>query len=306
MNDVKIDHNLLVVFDMVYKLANLSRAGSALGITQPAVSNALSRLRAIYGDPLFVKTSQGMLPTPFARAIAPAVRDALALIQHTLASNRRFEPANSEKLFVLAMTDYGSAALLPTLVPAIAAIAPHVGVKVVRLDEASVLKKLESNTVDLAFSSQVEAGADFYEKVLFKDEFVCLVSKRHPAIKDGVSLEQYTAFDHVLYTPQEGNIGVVDRALAKRRLANRTCLYAPHALSIPLIVNDSDLVTTIPERMARAFQSGWDFHVLQPPLEIPGFEMKMIWHRVTASDPASMWLRDLCTRLFHSRKARTV
>ncbi|QKT04627.1 LysR family transcriptional regulator [Ectothiorhodospiraceae bacterium 2226] len=303
MNNRKLDHNLLVVFDAVYRLANLSRAGIELGLSQPAVSNALNRLRAAYGDPLFVKTSQGMLPTPFARTIAPAIREALQLVEETLESNRKFDPLTSDKLFVVAMTDYGSATLLPALLSELAGIAPKVAIKVLRLDEKRVLKKLEANEVDLAFSSQVEAGADFYEKVLFKDEFVCLVAKDHPEIVEGITLAQFVGYDHVLYTPQEGNIGVVDRALAKRRLASHTRLYAPHALAIPLVLNGSDLMVTLPERLARAFQSAWEFRAFKPPLEVPGFEMKMVWHRVNHGDAASNWLRELCTRLFQVREA---
>jgi DNA-binding transcriptional LysR family regulator len=297
---MKLDPNLLVVFDMVYRLANLSRAGGALGISQPAVSNALKRLRAIYNDPLFVKTSQGMLPTPFARRIAPDIRSALELIDNTLES-KRFDPLITEKVFVLAMTDYGSTTLLPTLLSQLAVEAPRASVKVVRLDERTVLKKLESNEVDLAFSSQVKAGADFYEKVLFKDEFVCVVSQGHPEIADRLTLQQFVTYEHILYTPQEGNIGVVDRMLAKRGLSNRTRLYVPHALAIPLIINDSDLVVTIPERMAQALRPGWDFRLLTPPLPIPGFELKMIWHRVNADDAAGIWLREVCARMFHRR-----
>lgn len=295
----KMDLNLFVVFDAVYEARNLTRAGDKLGMSQPAVSNALARLRDVFKDKLFVKTSQGMQPTALAQLLAEPVRQALDLFNLSLCSVE-YDPATSDRVFRLAMTDYGASLLLPELVARLKVLAPKVSIRVQHLTESTIQKSLESGKIDLAFSSQMRVGADFYEKKLYRDRFVCLVRMGHPEVGDTIDIDQFVKLYHILYAPQGGKLGVVDKELAKSGRSLKIAVYAPHVLTIPSIIEKTDFIATIPERLILPYVGGKKLRLIEPPIVVPGFDMKQIWHQTTANDAPNKWLRsliaDLCAK----------
>lgn len=292
----KIDLNLFVVFDAVYVEKNLTRAGDRLGMSQPAVSNALARLRRVLKDKLFVKTSQGMQPTVLAQQLAEPIQRALDLFNSSLCGVE-FDPATSDRVFRLAMTDYGASLLLPELAAHLKVLAPNVSIRVQHLTESTIQKSLESGKIDLAFSSQMRLGAGFYEKTLYRDQFVCLVRIDHPEVSDTIDVDQYVKLRHILYAPQGGQLGVVDRELAKSGLSLKIAVYAPHVLTIPSIIEKTDYISTIPERLILPYLGGRKLRLLEPPISVPGFDMKQFWHQATANDAPNKWLRGLIADL---------
>lgn len=292
----KIDLNLFVVFDAVYVEKNLTRAGDRLGMSQPAVSNALARLRRVFKDKLFVKTSQGMQPTALAKQLAEPVQQALGLFDLSLCGVE-FDPATSDRVFRLAMTDYGASLLLPELAARVKVLAPNASLRVQHLTESTIQKSLEMGKIDLAFSSQMRVGADFYEKTLYSDRFVCLVRMDHPEVGDTIDIDQFVKLDHILYAPQGGKLGVVDRELAKFGLALKIAVFAPHVLTIPSIIEKTDFIATIPERLILPYVEGKKLRLVEPPVFVPGFDMKQFWHQTTANDAANKWLRNLIADL---------
>jgi DNA-binding transcriptional LysR family regulator len=293
-----MDYNLFLVFDAVYTHSNLSRAGEYIGLTQSAVSNALVRLRKVYGDPLFVYTSQGMRPTPYARKIAPSVKQALELLDRTAAQHQpKFDPLRAERTFHLAMTDYGSSMLLPPLLEYLASHGPHISCRIHHLVDASIIKALEMGEVDLSFSSQMKLGAGFHAKVLYRDRFVCMVRTGHPQVGSSISLEQFLALQHVMYAPQEGRLGKIDRILAGHRRVRRIGAHVPHVQAIPSIVAATDLLAVVPERFGRTVADPGRFRLLEPPIPIPGFDMKQCWCQIVDKDPANRWLRSVLVEL---------
>jgi len=304
----KIDLNLFVVFDAVYVERNLTRSGEKLGMSQPAVSNALARLRGAFKDRLFVKTSQGMQPTALAQLIAEPVRQALDLFNLSL-SSVAYDPATSNRVFRLAMTDYGASLLLPELVARLKVLAPKVSIRVQHLTESTIQKSLESGKIDLAFSSQMRVGADFYEKMLYRDRFVCLVRMDHPEVGDTIDINQFVKLYHILYAPQGGKLGVVDKELAKSGRSLKIAVYAPHVLTIPSIIEKTDFIATIPERLILPYVGDKKLRLIEPPIVVPGFDMKQIWHQTTANDAPNKWLRsliaDLCAKFPELTTAKT-
>lgn len=304
----KIDLNLFIVFDAVYEARNLTRAGDKLGMSQPAVSNALARLRGVFKDKLFVKTSQGMQPTALAQLLAEPVRQALDLFNLSL-SSVEYDPATSDRVFRLAMTDYGASLLLPELVARLKVLAPKVSIRVQHLTESTIQKSLESGKIDLAFSSQMRVGADFYEKTLYRDRFVCLVRMDHPEVGATIDINQFVKLYHILYAPQGGKLGVVDKELAKSGRSLKIAVYAPHVLTIPSIIEKTDFIATIPERLILPHIGDKKLRLIEPPIVVPGFDMKQFWHQTTANDAPNKWLRslivDLCTKFPELTTAKT-
>lgn len=299
-NKKKPDLNLLQVFDVIYNTKSLTQASYILGITQPAVSNALTRIRTLFNDKIFIRSSAGMVPTPLAIEIAPVIRQTLSTLEGVFDRSFDFSPEKCTKTFTFAMTDYGTTTILPKLVQRMAKVAPLASIKVNKLDQDLISDHLAAGIVDNAFSTDISVNADIYAKRLFKDNFVCMVAESHVAIKDKVTIENFVSYPHVLFTPHEGKWGVVTDLLSQQGLKHRTIVYASHAYSIPSIIMTTDCITIIPERLASAFSNMGNFKIFEPPLLIPELEMKQFWHLRTANDPPNIWIRREIENIFMS------
>lgn len=293
------DLNLLLVLDALLAERHVTRAAARLGLTQSAASHALSRLRALLGDPLLVRGPGGaMVPTPRAEALQPALRQALAHLDRALRGTPAFEPATARRTFRVATTDYGELVLLPPLIAALTREAPEVDLWAVQIptDPADALA---AGTVDCAIGVWRDRPwpAGIYQKKLFDERFTCVVRRGHPAAKQRLTLARYVSLPHVLIAPGGRPGSFVDEALADLGKTRRVAVTVAHFLVAPHVVTASDMIVTIPARVARALAKPLRLALLEAPLELPGFTMSMVWHERAHQDPAQRFLREQLTRV---------
>jgi DNA-binding transcriptional LysR family regulator len=293
-----MDLNLLVVFEALMDERSVTRAAKRVGLSQPAVSNALARLRRTFDDPLFVRAPDGMRPTPAAQSLIAPVRAALAQLRAVFEEPPTFAPALSERSFNLLTSDYAEITLLAALTQKLRAEAA--GVRLRSHRAPSVFEpptpQALAETYDFAvgfFPDQLTLDASVHARLLWEEKNVCIVRKNHPTVRGKISLRQYAEAGHaaIFYKPQ--GAGVIDTLLAQKGHARRTAVVVPHFTSVPFIVAASDLIATVPERLALKFAGPLRLQVLGAPLAIPPFRLTLLWHERFTSDPAHRWLREL-------------
>ncbi|MCX7157378.1 MAG: LysR family transcriptional regulator [Rhodocyclales bacterium] len=291
-----IDIRLLAVFDEIYKTRSVTAAAEALKLGQPAVSVALSKLRHHFGDPLFVRTSSGMEPTPFSEGLVRPVRavlDALALV---LDHRSEFDPATSDRTFRICMTDISQLALLPKLWKRLRATAPGVRIEISPLS-GDTPRMLESGEADLAlgFIPQLEAG--FYQQLLFRQNFVCMVAADHPRITDRLSLAQFEAEDHAVVSSSGSAPSLIEREISRQGIKRRVALKIPNFLGAAFVIEHTDLLVTIPRRLGEVLQGRGAFRIFPVPFELPQYEVKQHWHERYHQDEGNRWLRSVVSEL---------
>ncbi|MFT3770895.1 MAG: LysR family transcriptional regulator [Minicystis sp.] len=288
------DLNLLVAFDALVAEGNVTRAAERVGLTQPAMSHALGRLRKLVGDPLFVRTPQGMVPTPRALELVEPIRGALGEIDRALHQAPRFDPRETRRPFTLACVDFGSFVIVPPLLARLRAEAPAVDLVVRQLRMETVEKQLAEGDVDLATGVLYDVDEPWMvSRRLFTDRFVCIARAGHPSVRGALTLDQYLALDHALISPRGRRGGIVDTALTRLGKKRRVALYIPHFLAAPIVISQSDLILTLPERIARSFAAMLPLTIVPPPLDLDGFSVTAFWHERQAHDPAHVWFRGL-------------
>jgi DNA-binding transcriptional LysR family regulator len=298
MNVQDIDLNLLRVFDAVLRERGVTPAAVRLGLTQPAVSNALARLRALFGDALFVRTSAGMDATPFARGVAEPVRQALALLESALAHGPGFEPATSTRAFRFYMSDLGQIEFLPPLVERVQRQAPGVRLEAVAYDLEHIGDALGSGALDLAVGFLPALGPPIERRALFHDPYVCLMRADYPGIGKTLTRKKFLEASHVLVTYRGGGHRVIEEALERAGVARRIALRVPHFTVVPMVLERTDLILTLPARVARVFEQRGNFRSLPPPVPIAPAEVAVHWHERFAADPGNRWLREQVIELF--------
>jgi DNA-binding transcriptional LysR family regulator len=289
------DLNLLVAFDLLMQEQNVSRAAGRMSVSQSAMSHILQRLRQQLDDPLLVKTPGGMKPTDRALALIDPVRVVLRDVQLLLRTQEDFDPDRSQRRFVIAATDYMEFLVLPALVERIVRQAPNVDIHVKRTETLFPEGELEHNDLDvvLGFEAILKPPSYLISEKLFDDRVTCLVSRSHPANEGvGLTLDQYISMRHMLISRTGTRIGVVDEWLAEKGLERRIALIVPHFLSAPLIVAKTDMLLSLPERIARKFVGSAPLSILPVPIDLPVYELVMIWHPLRENDPAHRWLRE--------------
>jgi DNA-binding transcriptional LysR family regulator len=289
--DIKgLNLNLLVVLDALLAERHVSRAARRLGLSQPAVSNALAQLRSFFGDPLFVRARGGVVPTVRALALAEPVRAGLAQLETALGAPG-FDPGKSDRTFVIAATDFVEFVLMPRLLARIGREAPHVRLRIAGWPYHRVPSTLESGEVDVMLGFYRDVPPGHRQESLFPDEFVCIVRRDHPRVGRRLTLKTYVALSHVLVTPEAAGPGAVDEALAKIGLSRTVGLRLSHFLMVPAIVAATDYVAAVSRRVADAFAAPLELRVLPPPLAIPRGAVGQVWHERTHTSPAHAWLR---------------
>jgi DNA-binding transcriptional LysR family regulator len=298
----RFDLNLLTVFDAILRTRSVTVAASQVGLTQSATSNALNRLRQIFDDQLFVRIGSGMAPTPRAEQLAEPIRDALARIRSTLDLQQSFDPATSDRTFRLFMTDVGQMVLLPKVIQALAAEAPNVNVQTVQVPPFRLREEaMESGEVDLAVGYFAEFEGPFHRQRLFTERYVCMVRAGHPQVQGKLTLEQFLAVPHVVYWPAGGGHGqqeaAVERSFEESGATRRVSVRVTHFLGLTSIVSSTDNLLTTPSRLAEALGRLAEVQILEPPIEIPTFDVTQHWHVRFHQDPGNRWLRQLFMRL---------
>ena len=288
-----IDLNGLVVLDALLATRNVTAAAQRLRLSQSATSHALARLRASFGDPLLVRGAGGLVPTARAEALAVPLRDALAGLRVAVKGPRPFDPATARRRFTIATPDYTELVMLPALTRAVGQAASGVDL-LLRTYDHTIADQLARGDFDVAIgvARPENDRPGVRTRALFDERFVCVVRKGHPVLGKRWTLDRFVALDHALIAPSGRPGGAVDDALAERGLSRRVALLIPHFLSAPFVVAQTDLVLTLPERVAQTFAATLPLEILPPPLPVPGFAMILLWHDRTHHDPAHAWLRE--------------
>jgi len=298
MNVNEVDLNLLRVFDAVLRERGVTAAAARLGLTQPAVSNALARLRAVFGDALFLRSPTGMAPTPFARELDEPVRQALALIEAALAHGSGFDPATSNRQFRFYMSDLGEISFLPPLVERVRQLAPQVRLEASGLPLEEIGDALGSGALDLAVGFLPGLASPVRRRRLFRDAYVCLMRADHPRIAGRLTRRLFEESWHALVSSSGSGHRVVEEALERNGLTRRIALRVPHFTVVPLVLERTDLLLTLPSRVARVYEAGGRFKSLPPPVPIPLADVGVHWHERFDRDPGNRWLRELILELF--------
>lgn len=289
----RIDLNLFRIFDAVYQEGSLTRAGEVLHLTQPAVSNALARLRAVYKDPLFVRTAAGMVPTPTAETIASNIRSALQLLNGSLDSARAFNPHQAQRRFRLSAGDLFAATLIPRLVHHTKALGLALEIEVSQLRRETVVHELASGQIDFALDAVPIADPQVITMKVIADEYVCAVRPDHPLVSKRLSLAQYLALDHVHASSRRQGVGQIDLALKRLGKQRRIVMRTPYHLGLPHIVAVSDLAASIPRSLALAHK----LRACKLPFATPPAEVHAAWHKSAHMDGANVWFREVLQQL---------
>ncbi|HSV47757.1 MAG TPA: LysR family transcriptional regulator [Ramlibacter sp.] len=288
---------LLAVFDEIYKTRSVSRAGENLELAQTSVSLALARLRRQFNDPLFVRTGSGMMPTPHAVALVQPLRQALELLRVATQQQVVFDPSSSSRHFHIAMTDISHLEFLPSLINKLGKLAPDVRVDVLRITSQTPTL-LESGEADLAVGFMPELEAGFYQQKLFDQTFACVVRREHPRIGQRLTESLFKREKHVVITAPGTGHELVEQTLARQRLERRVALTLPTLPGVGNLLANTDLVATVPERVAQMLVRIAKVKALPPPFKFPSFSIKQHWHERYQQDPANQWLRSTVADLF--------
>jgi len=295
MNLKETDLNLFIAFDVIYTEKNLTKAGQVLGITQPAVSNALSRLRELFGDDLFIRTSKGMIPTPVANQIIKDVRSALSLIQNTISETEKFDPSLAEMTFKISIGDSSEYRLLPLLIKELAEIAPKIKVETYLTPRKDAPRELASGTIDFSIDPPVHSDPHLKHEKIYEEDYVMIVRKDHPILSlKEITIEDYLKLSHIHISNRKTGLGHVDMALYRLGLSRDISLRAQHFLVAPYIVEQSDLAITTTKGFAVDRDLAWR----ELPFEIEPLILHLYWHEAKDSDPSTKWMKDLMLKTY--------
>ena len=290
----QIDLNLFVVFDTLYSERSVTRAAERLHITQPAVSNALRRLRDVFDDVLFVRSPDGMVPTPIAEAAAEGVRNALRQLQGSVSAIGKFEPAESRRGFVISLSDMAQTLLVPRLARILAAEAPNVTLKCVNIPRRDIELELASLRIDIALDVPNPTARQLGQEQLLRDRYVCALPESHPLFGKEPTLEQYLGFRHIHVSSRQRGLGHVDIALGRLGLKRNIQLWLRDYSTATTVLQGSEYVLTLPRIFARHFA----LDAVELPFVVQSLDWCLFWHR-SADDEASIaWLRNKVRSLF--------
>lgn len=287
-----IDLNLLVAFDALMAERSVTRAGARIGRTQPAMSAALSRLRALLQDELFVRTPKGLQPTPRALDLAEPITRGLAEIQRTLAFTREFDPRTSRASLTLGLSEHPTFALLPRLLEMLREKAPAITLAVRNFtDRNDAIRLLDTGEADMTVGVPPAETGRILNTRLFEERFVCILRKDHPAAGRPLDLDTFLSLPHLLVSPENERFGVVDAALASKGLRRHLALTLPHMYAAPTLVASSDLIATVMEGVVAASGLAERLTMMTPPIALEPVEFTLSWHRRNDSHPAQRWFR---------------
>jgi len=301
MNIDRVDLNLLVYLDVLLREGSVTKAAQQLGITQPAMSNGLRRLRELFSDPLLVRTSEGMSPTERAQELQPVIRRVLGELEMALQPLEEFDAQSSSRVFHIMVSDYAESTLVPELVKRLHKEAPNVILDFLTPSDVT-FKDVEAGKVDLAINRFDEMPQSFHQITLWQDDFVCLVNPDHPAINH-FDMDAYLASQHIWVskTGMGAGVGVdpekvvrlgwVDNALSKLGHKRKISVFTRHYQMPALLALNNDVIATLPRKVAQMQADSSQLLVKMPPFEIPPFELKMAWSPLLQHHQAHRWLR---------------
>lgn len=291
-----IDVKLLRLLDLLYDTRSVTRCAELLEQSQPTISIWLSRLRRELHDPLFVRSAEGMLPTPRADALIVHVRDALAALRRLSAPEHGFDPASSERRFRICMTDASHVTMLPQLFAHVHALAPSVTLEALGI-AGGTAGLLQAGEADLALGLVPELESGFYQQALYPQDWICLVNRYHQRIGEQLNLERYGREGHVGILSGSGST-LLRETLKAQQVERRVAIELPGFLGLAAIVSTTDLIATVPRHIGNALARSASLRILPCPLPIPPFIVKQYWHARFHHDSGNRWLREMCVSLF--------
>ncbi len=286
----RIDLNLLTTLDVLLSEQNVTRAAERLNLSQPSVSVQLAKLREIFGDPLLLPGPRGMRPTARGNALREPLRQALENLEQAVAPASPFEPAEADQTWRIAATDYTESTIVLPALTVLRSAAPRTRLAVLEMVPSRIVKQAEQGDIDLAFHTTEQSPPSLRRRTLFTERYVLAGRAGHPRLKRRPSVAQFCTLDHLIVSPDGGGFyGVTDEALADAGLSRRVVLSVPHFLFVMSVLASTDLVAMLPERLVRNVNA---LQVVESPVEVPGFEISMLWHERSHRDPAHQWLRE--------------
>lgn len=296
----KLDVDWLGVFVEIYKTQSVSRAAQALGIEQAGASMVLSKLRRHFGDPLFCRTASGMAPTPRAQSIYPDVLEALGLLDRARGGVKAFLPQQATREFRICMTDISEIVLLPRRINHLQTVAPGLVIEAEKTAPDS-RRRLESGDVDLAVGFMPDLEAGFYQQALFAQDFVCLAASHHPRIGAKLTRKAFSSEGHILVVASGTGHSIVDKVLAKNKVARHVVLRVPSYLGVARIVAQTEFLVVVPRQLGQALAEQEHVKVLEPPMPLPAYKVKQHWHERFNLDASNIWLRKTMAELFSGK-----
>jgi DNA-binding transcriptional LysR family regulator len=297
-----LDLNLLVVFDAMLHHQSVSKAAEAIKLSQPAMSAAISRLRTLFDDPLFVRTKAGMEPTPKAKALSPSVRLVVQTIQTDILLPKKFIPANSDRTFTLVTPDIAEVNFLPRLIAELAHQSPLINLKTLAMPREAAADSLASGEAEMAigyFPDLHKAG--FFQQKLISSSHVCLLRKKHPIVGEKITSTQFMQAPHAVVRP-DGREHLFEQFLQSKNIKRRVVVELSHFMSLLPIIETSDLIATVPKDLADFFVKHGDVRYIPTPMKSPVIDVHLFWHQRFQKDPAHIWLRQVIHRLFNKSK----
>lgn len=293
-----LDLNLLVVFDAMVEHRSVTRAGEAIGLSQPAMSAAVARLRGWFDDPLFVKTGTEMKPTPRAEELAIPVRRVIDTVRGEILQRSGFDPARTERTFTVITPDIGEVNFVPRLLKRMSQQAPAAQLRTMAKSRPAAAEALEAGVADLAigyFPDLQKAG--FFQQKLFDTAHVCIVRQDHPTVGKRLTLKDYMALSHAVVRP-DGREHVFEQFFEQRGLKRRVLLELSHFMSLLPVIENSDLIATVPRDLADVCCRYGTIRIVEAPIKSPVIAVHQFWHRRLHKDPANLWLRGMVQALF--------
>lgn len=307
MNLKNIDLNLLVYLDVLLRKRNVTRSAEALGISQPAMSNGLQRLRKLFNDPLLIRTSNGMSPTERAESLQPLVREIVMSVEKAVESQQEFDASRTNRVFRISVSDYTESTLVPRLLRYMRSRAPNITLDFLTPSDVT-FGDLEHGNVDMVINRFDALPGSFHQRTVWHDSFSCLCSHHNP-IRYDFNLESYLSANHVWVSKTGMGVGVgvepsevqqlgwVDDALSKLNRKRRIRVFTRHYQAAMKLAEMRDLVVTLPSRAANLAKDNPDLVILEPPFDIPEIELKMAWSPLLHHNPAHQWLRGVIVKV---------
>lgn len=293
-----VDLNLLVIFQHLFNTRRVSTVAEELGVTQPAVSNALARLRKLFDDELFIRTSKGMLPTPLATELSAPVAAALDALHGVFNRQVAFEPATSTRAFQIAMTDIGEVHFLPRLMQVLGERAPGITISTVRNTAINLREEMANGQVDLAVGHLPDLSTEFFQRRLFRQKYVCMFRPGHALDKASISLSDFEQAEQVVVVAAGTGHGQVDEFMARTHVHRNIRLRVPHFVALADILHTTDLIATVTEKFALRSAHHFGLRYVTHPVQVPDIQINLFWHARFHREPASQWMRALLFELF--------
>lgn len=293
MNDINaVDLNLLRVFQAILDERSLTRAGQRLGLSQPAISYGLGRLRLMFDDPLFVRASDGMMPTPTAQQLAQPVGRALAAIREALRHGEQFDPASSSREFRLSMSDVGEQVFLPPVCEVLQTVGPHLRLEASQVPIDDVAEHLRLGKLDFAIGNLPALRSTTHHALLFHESYVCMTRKR-PKLPRKMSREAFLSTGHVAVVSNESSHRQIDSLLRAEGITRHIAVRVPHFTVVPQILLRTDWMVTLPLRVAQFFNERDQFALFTLPVATPQVDVTVHWHETFDNDDGNRWFREL-------------